>query len=389
MEDYKRHLIVWKLLRRPLTAIAGLKVKLKNQMAPTIDGPYIVVANHNTDLDPILVSKSFKKHMYFLGSEHILSWGWKSKLILWLGGSITKLKSTPDAGAVKDVLRRLRKGHRVLLFPEGNRSYNGLTRPIVPATGKLIKAAKVPLVTYRFEGGYFTSPRWARSMRRGGMKGYVVNVYTFEDLEKLTDQEINQLIQNDLHEDAYARQSERPTKYKGKNLAEWLEVSLYMCPVCKSIGSLKSKGNSFFCSSCDMYSTIDEYGYFHSDFLPFDTVTKWDIWQREEILKLAQDLGHEEAFFDMEQKLYLSDPISHERRLITKGRLTMYKDRITIADYEFKFNDIIDFNINGRMTLIFSVGNNHYEIKADFPTSSRKYVALYRALGKNKDIARS
>ena len=64
------------------------------------------------------------------------------------------------------VMRRLRKGGSVAIFAEGNRSFNGLTGDILPATGKLARSSGASLVTFRFSGGYLSSPRWCGSRVR-------------------------------------------------------------------------------------------------------------------------------------------------------------------------------------------------------------------------------
>ena len=388
MEHAKRHIVLYRIIRLILYPFSGWIFRIKSEKANRIQGPCLILANHNINVDPILISRSFPHHMYFLASEHVLSWGWRSVVIDWVAGPVSKLKSTADAGAVKDVMRRIRKGHSICIFAEGHRSFNGVTHPIAPATGKLVKVCQTTLVTYRFEGGYFTSPRWAAKNRKGEMKGYVVGVYPFEELKHMSDKEINELIQRDLHEDAYARQKETPIAYRGKNLAEWLEITLYMCPSCGEIGTLRSKGNDFFCTACSLCSTIDEYGILHGKNLPYHTVTDWDNWQVEEMAGVAQQLGTKKAFSDPGQMLYLMDPVSHKRIQLAMGTLCLYGDRITLGEYVFPFEEIIDMNVHGKQSIVFSSGNAHYEIKSKFPRSARKYVVLYKYLTGNGDVRR-
>lgn len=42
----------------------------------------------------------------------------------------------------------------VCIFPEGNRSFNGLTGDILPTIGRVAGRCGMKLVTYRIEGGY-------------------------------------------------------------------------------------------------------------------------------------------------------------------------------------------------------------------------------------------
>ena len=126
------------------------------------------------------------------------------------------MKGTTDAIAALNTIRTVKKGTNVCLFAEGNRSYNGVTGPIFPATGKLAKATGAPLVTYRFEGGYLTTPRWSRSTRKGYMRGYVVNVYSPEQLKQMTPEEVNEHIREDIMEDAFDRPTDQALSLQGQ-----------------------------------------------------------------------------------------------------------------------------------------------------------------------------
>ena len=388
MKPWRRHVILYKIIRMLLYPFTGLIYGLKSEKAPYIKEPCIILSNHTMDTDPILLSRSFSKHLYFLASEHIFSWGWKSRIIEWVADPISKMKGDTDVSAVKELMRRIKNGHDICIFPEGNRSFTGTTKPIVPATGKLVKACRTTLVTYRFEGGYFTSPRWAAKGRRGKMKGYVVGVYPYGDIEPLTDLEINELIERDIHEDAYLRQQEAPIAFKGRKLAEWLEVSLYICPLCQAIGSLKSKGEDFYCNNCDMRSSIDEYGFIYGPGLPFNTLVEWDRWQGDKMEELASTIGQEMAFSDEGETLFLVDRYSHIRKKVAYGNLAIYSNRLIIGNKEFLFEDILDLNVHGKQTLVFSSQGDSYEIISKTPRSARKYVSFFQYITGRGDVRR-
>ena len=158
-----------------------------------------------------------------------------SKVLRYAFEPIANRKGTADTVTGMKTIRALREGKNVCLFPEGQKSFDGRTGQINIATGKLVKASKASLITYKLEGGYFTTPRWGYGIRKGKMYGSIVNIYTKEDLDKLSPEEITDLIKKDLWEDAYQRQSENPIAYKGKNLAKGLEHAFCICPKCKKI----------------------------------------------------------------------------------------------------------------------------------------------------------
>ena len=146
------------------------------------EGAYIVLPNHSCGADQFFVALSFrKKHMYFVASEHAFRKKLLGAVMRFATGPISRTKGAVAASAVLSILRRLRQGVPVCIFPEGNRTWNGRSLPIHPTTAKLLRSAGVPVLTYRIEGGYLTDPRWSHSLRRGRLRGGVVNVYRGPD----------------------------------------------------------------------------------------------------------------------------------------------------------------------------------------------------------------
>ena len=96
-------------------------------------------------------------------------------------------------------------------------------------------------MTCRIEGAYFALPRWGKGIRTGRIACRVINTYSRETLESMSAQEINQLLTQDLWEDAYERQALTPVPYRGRNRAQGLEHALYLCPCCQSQNTLRGE----------------------------------------------------------------------------------------------------------------------------------------------------
>jgi 1-acyl-sn-glycerol-3-phosphate acyltransferase len=134
-----RHLIIWKLLRYPAYLFLKLRFRYTCEQAPKIPGPFLLVANHVTDLDPVMVGCSFSQQMYFVASEHLFRKGFISRLLVWLVAPIARIKGSTDTVSAMNILRSLRRRANVGLFAEGDRSWNGLTSELHPTTACLIK----------------------------------------------------------------------------------------------------------------------------------------------------------------------------------------------------------------------------------------------------------
>ena len=182
MEYKKRHQRLWGFERFICRVLVKIKFNFSGKLNDP-EGPYIVLSNHVTDWDPLMVGSTFRRHMYFVASEHIYRLGFLSKLISFFLSPIARQKGGNAAGTVKAILRTLKDGYNVCFFPEGNRSWDGRTWEFTESTGKLVRASGASLITYKLTGGYFSSPRWAgKSIRRGSMKGEIVGIYSPEEI---------------------------------------------------------------------------------------------------------------------------------------------------------------------------------------------------------------
>lgn len=381
MKRKKRHIWLYKFLRVAVTPYLKWQLRYQRRLAGDMETPYIVLANHTTNYDPIMVSASFPQQMYFVASEHIYRWGFASKLLEWCFAPIARAKGSTDARTVLEVLRCIHAGSNVCVFAEGNRTFNGVTCEILPSTGKLVKASGAMLVTYKIEGGYFAYPRWGKTLRRGRTRGYVVGKYPAAQLRQMSAEEVNALIERDLYEDAYARQREDPVRFRGKRLAEGLETALYLCPLCGRIGTMHGDGDQLRCG-CGLSVRYTELGEIKGDGVPFSTITEWDVWQSDQMAKLAETAGEDPLCMDENQKLFGVNAAT-ESRLLTTDTLFLYHDRLACGTYSFPIRDISNMAIYGQMTLVFTTADGaYYEIVSEKQRSATKYFSLYRALKK-------
>ena len=364
------------LLRPVGFLVAKVKLGYKYEKAKNLPENYIVLSNHVTDYDPILVGLSFKPQMYYVASEHITRWGWIYKVLHFVFEPIIRYKATVAASTVMDILRKVRKGGNVCIFAEGVRTWDGVTSPVVPATAQLIKSARCALITYRIEGGYFASPNWASSSntRHGRLYGAPVGIYTKEDLAKMSVEEIDAIIKRDLYEDAYARQSQDMIPYRGKKLAEGMESLVFLCPKCRAHGTLTSKNDTVTCSACGHSFTYNKYGMLEG--IDQKTVYELNQWQRAE---LAKDVASGISYTAPDASLFTLE--GHKLSSVAEDDAHITNEAITIGEVTIPLSTISDMGIHGRRTLIFSTTDNYYELKVPKGKNIIKFM-YYRELVK-------
>lgn len=374
MKHLRRYRRVWRLLRRVLPPWLRRKLDYDLEQC-TAQGPFLVLANHNTDWDPILLGLAFPEYMSFVASEHIFRWGLSSRLINYLLAPIARLKGATAGDTAMTMLRRLKQGVNVAMFAEGDRSFNGLTGRILPATGKLARSSGAGLVTYRFDGGYFLSPRWSGSgLRQGKLTGRVVNVYTAETLKAMRADQVNEAIRRDLFVDAYAVQRREMRPYLCSAPAEHLETVLCRCPRCGGL-TLRSAGDTLACG-CGFAVRYNQYGFFEGTDAPFDNITDWDLAQTEALCALADAAGPETPIFSDGDMLLKEILPGHKSTVLGRGTMTLYRDRLECCGTVFPLSALSGLAIHGPQTLDLRSGDRSYELSSDAVRCTRKYCTV-------------
>lgn len=378
-DSFSRYARVKKILEPAISAVCSY-MHFEPAERVRLSGPTLIVSNHNTDLDPIFLNRAFRNMIYMVASEHAFRRGFRSAVLSYLFGPIPKAKGGADPKAVMSILRELRKGRNVCIFAEGNRSFNGLTGPVFPATAKLAAASKAALATYRMEGGYLTSPRWSHTLRRGRIFGRLVHLYTPEELKSMTEQEINDAIEKDLREDAFASQRKRMIPYPGKRLAEGLEYALYLCPKCGGRGTLVSHGDRFECKNCGCGATYNRFGFFEGEAAPFETVADWDRWQETAMERLVREktAGADEPVFSDRDCVLKCLSQDHKEEIVAAGRLAVGKEWLSVGERRFPLKELTELQMIGRWRFVFFHGGKQYEVGGKNPFCGRKYSTYLR-----------
>ena len=379
MEEQKKREIIYKVIRAVGTPIVRFIFNYSYDSIDGAEGPFLLLANHTTDADSAFLGLASKRQVYFVATENLTRMPHFGKLLMKLFDPIIHYKGTVGVRTARIILRHLRKGHNVAMFPEGNRTFNGLTCPIPKATGELARVSGATLVTYRIKGGYFTSPRWHKKSRKGRIKGELVGIYTHEQLMAMTPEEVDKVIERDLFVDAYAEQEKDPVRFKGKDLAECLESTLFLCPSCGQVGHLHSKGDLLYCD-CGYEATYDEYGYLNEKDGTVRKVTDLDVAQRKYIEDYPKDSSDEEIFCDS-----ISEEIVDENHEVTEVKDVTFKafpDRFTVSGKKILFDDIEAIAVNQRNLLLIHLRGQKalYQYRGPIYFNALKYLYLFRSV---------
>jgi len=269
-----------------------LKVDRSGYTAPK--GPFVVVANHSSFVDFLLVMLSLYPHKMNAVTAKKFFLYKPLHIFLPMMGCIPKTLFDPDVKSIVGVKTVLNRGDNILLFPEGRCACDGVYAGIHRSTGKLIKKLEVPVVSCSIDGAYHCMPFWRKGIKRGRVRVIYSNLFSVEELKSSSVEQITDALDLKL-----SRVNDPPPfkpyqTFNSRGLAEGLDNILYWCPKCDSEFKLKSHDCVLWCSSCGNSANLDKFMNFTSltlDGIIFSDIHEWYKEQaRHESRKLHPDM---------------------------------------------------------------------------------------------------
>lgn len=161
-----------------------------------LKGPFILVSNHQSYLDPIVLGVAFKRHLRFVAKNNLFKNFIFGNLISCLGAIPVKLQH-PNIRLIKEIYNIFQKGEVLAIFPEGARSPEGIIQKGKPGIGYLINKTRVPVVPAFIDGSGKAFPISSWFIRPYKVKvifGAPIKIDDFYDDSKLSGGEKYRLI---------------------------------------------------------------------------------------------------------------------------------------------------------------------------------------------------
>ncbi len=124
----------------------------------------LIASNHQSFLDPMLVSIAFDRPVHFLARASLFRVPLFGRLISGVGAHPVRRGQT-DISTLKTAIRILRGGRALLMYPEGTRTPDGEVGEFKAGVGSLAVRCGVPLLPVCIEGAYQCWPRSQRLPR--------------------------------------------------------------------------------------------------------------------------------------------------------------------------------------------------------------------------------
>ena len=142
------------------------KLKVTGQENIPQNGPFIIVANHSSLLDPIILGISVKPRVIFIAAAYLFE-------IRWLGYLLRIANTIPihrennknNIKSIKKALKILQQGGVLGIFPEGGVDRQKDNLPIKAGAAYLATKVGVPIVPAKLKGADKVLPRGAKFIR--------------------------------------------------------------------------------------------------------------------------------------------------------------------------------------------------------------------------------
>jgi len=130
-------------------------------------GPFLLISNHQSFLDPIFCGAPPKRHLCFLARDTLFKHWFFGPLIASVNAIPVKLGQA-DISTMRKVIGKLQEGRGVCLFSEGTRTSDGKIQQIKPGLGLLCRRGNAAIVPVVIDGAFECWPRTKKIFSPGG-----------------------------------------------------------------------------------------------------------------------------------------------------------------------------------------------------------------------------
>jgi 1-acyl-sn-glycerol-3-phosphate acyltransferase len=157
------------------------------------DGPFVLISNHQSYLDPMLCGIPLKRRVTFLARETLFH-HWLFGRMITSVGTIPVKMGEGDISGIRKAIDILKQGRGICLFPEGTRSYDGKITPFKPGFGLLCRRGGAAVVPVVVDGAFECWPRHKKLFSYGPIVVSYGKAIPAEQAKNMGDEKLAQVL---------------------------------------------------------------------------------------------------------------------------------------------------------------------------------------------------
>ena len=180
-----------------------------------VKGPFVLVCNHQSYLDPIFCGAPLKRHLSFIARDSLFT----NRIFGWMISSVNTIpvkQGKPDLSAMRKVINVLKEGKGVCLFPEGTRTSDGKIAPLKSGFGLLCRRGESAIVPAVIDGAFECWPRNKKIFSPGQIVVCYGKAISAKRIKKMGDKELAEVLTDKLRKmqkDCRVKQGKKPLDY--------------------------------------------------------------------------------------------------------------------------------------------------------------------------------
>jgi 1-acyl-sn-glycerol-3-phosphate acyltransferase len=161
-------------------------------------GPVLLVSNHQSHLDPVLVGLACPRQLKYLARVGLFFFPFN----LWIRslGAVPIDRERGAIGGIRTTLELLKKGEAVVVFPEGSRTPDGKLHPLLPGFCLLARRSGATIVPVAIDGAFKALPRGSHYARMHPIQLAFGPPITKQQFAGLSDEQLTAIVEQRISE---------------------------------------------------------------------------------------------------------------------------------------------------------------------------------------------
>lgn len=176
-----------------LSGVFVFDLRCLNREHTRLEGGALILSTHQSHFDPVLIGVTFNERLNYLARRTLFN-HWLFAMVIRALDAIELDRDRSGLAGLKETMKRLKRGQKVLIFPEGTRTGDGRIAPLKPGFLSVARRCQVPLIPIAITGAFEALPRTRKFPRRYPLRVAVGKPIQYAEFSELSDEAMLALV---------------------------------------------------------------------------------------------------------------------------------------------------------------------------------------------------